>query len=157
MTDGEPLVSGGEAGRLTAFFDSEKRLNIVSTAGSISRSSIAVLADAGDEANVAAARRLGLMYQEQHIPTRFSGEITNVDGTTAPDTDTVVTLNFDRDDVYHLGFVFNGKPDLGPGSTTDMAFSLGNLAMVDGDARPSRRRSTLPLPAMPPPAMAAPT
>ena len=134
MTDGEPLVSGGEAGRLTAFFDSEKRLNIVSTAGSISRSSIAVLADAGDEANVAAARRLGLMYQEQHIPTRFSGEITNVDGTTAPDTDTVVTLNFDRDDVYHLGFVFNGKPDFGPGSTTDMAFSLGNLAMVDGDA-----------------------
>ncbi|MEC8642330.1 MAG: flagellar basal body rod C-terminal domain-containing protein [Pseudomonadota bacterium] len=134
MTDGEPLVSGGEAGRLNAFFDAEKRLNIVSTAGSISRSSIAVLADAGDEANVAAARRLGLMYQEQHIPTRFSGEITSIDGTTAPDTDTVVTLNFDRDDTYNLGFVFNGKPDFGPGSTTDMAFSLSNLAMTGGDA-----------------------
>ena len=134
MTDGEPVVSGGEAGRLTAFFDASKRLNIVSTAGSVSRAAIQVVAGVGDEANVAAARRFGLMYQEQHIPTRFSGEVTSIAGTTAPNTDTVVTLNFDRDDTYNLGFVFNGKPDFGPGSTSDMAFSLSNLAMTGGDA-----------------------
>jgi len=134
MADGEPLVSGGEAGRLNAFFDADKRLNIVSTAGTVSRSSIEVVAGVGDEANVAAARRFGLMYQEQHIPTRFSGEITSIAGTAAANTDTVVTLSFDRDDVYNLGFVFDGKSDIGPNSASDMAFSLSNLVMSGGDA-----------------------
>ena len=59
MTDGEPIVSGGETGRLNAFFDSSDRLNIVSTSGSISRSEITVEANLGDEANVEAATRLG--------------------------------------------------------------------------------------------------
>ena len=133
MTEGEPIISGGEADRLNAFFDSDMRLNIVSTAGTISRSSIDVLSDAGDEANVAAARRLGLAYQEQFISTRFSGEITNVEGTTAPNTDTVVVLNFDRDDIYNLAFVFNNKADLGPESASDMAFTLSDLAVSGGD------------------------
>ena len=134
MNDGEPLISGGEPGRLDAFFDSETRLNIVSTAGSISRSAIEVVANVGDEANVGAARRYGLMYQEQHIPTRFSGEFTRIPGAADPTLDTVVALTFDRDDSYNLDFVFGGKPDLGAGSNADMAFSISNVAVSGGDA-----------------------
>ena len=134
MNDGEPLISGGEPGRLDAFFDSETRLNIVSTAGSISRSAIEVVANVGDEANVGAARRYGLMYQEQHIPTRFSGEFTRIPGAADPTLDTVVALTFDRDDSYNLDFVFGGKPDLGAGSNGDMAFSISNVAVSGGDA-----------------------
>ena len=134
MADGEPLVSGGEAGRLNAFFDASKRLNIVSTAGTVSRSSIEVVAGVGDEANVAAARRFGLMYQEQHIPTRFSGEYARIPGAADTNLDTVVALTFDRDDSYSLDFVFGGKPDFGKGSTTDMAFSISNVAVANGDA-----------------------
>ena len=134
MTEGEPIISGGEADRLNAFFDSDMRLNIVSTAGTISRSSIDVLSDAGDEANVSAARRYGLMYQEQHIPTRFSGEFTRIPGAANPTLDTVVALTFDRDDSYNLDFVFGGKPDLGAGSNADMAISISNVGVSGGDA-----------------------
>ena len=38
MQDGEPIVSGGEASRLTAFFDKHDQLHIVSNAGTISKS-----------------------------------------------------------------------------------------------------------------------
>ena len=134
MNEGEPLISGGEAGRLDAFFDSEKRLKIVSTAGSISRSAIEVVANVGDEANLAAARRYGLMYQEQHIPTRFSGEYTRIPGAANASLDTVVTLTFDQDDSYNLDFVFGGKPDLGSDSNADMAFSISNVSVASGDA-----------------------
>ena len=72
MTDGEPIVSGGETGRLNAFFDSSDRLNIVSTSGSISRSEITVEANLGDEANVEAATRFGLMTNQTQNATSFS-------------------------------------------------------------------------------------
>jgi len=72
MTDGEPIVSGGETGRLQAFFDSSDRLNIVSTAGSISRSEITVEANLGDEANIEAAARFGLVTNQTQNATSFS-------------------------------------------------------------------------------------
>ena len=72
MTDGEPIVSGGETGRLNAFFDSSDRLNIVSTSGSISRSEITVEANLGDGANVEAATRFGLMTNQTQNATSFS-------------------------------------------------------------------------------------
>ena len=134
MTEGEPLVSGGEPGRLDAFFDSQQRLNIVSTAGSISRSQITVLAEVGDEANVAAARRFGLMHEMTQVPTRFSGEFRSIEGSADPNLDTIVTLTFDRDDSYNLGFVFDGRPDFGAGALQDMAFSLSNMSVENGDA-----------------------
>ena len=73
------------------------------------------------------------MYQEQHIPTRFSGEYTR-SGAANASLDTVVTLTFDQDDSYNLDFVFGGKPDLGSDSNADMAFSISNVGVAGGDA-----------------------
>ena len=134
MTDGEPLVSGGEEGRLDAFFDAEKSLNIVSTAGTITRSAIDVVAGVGDEANVAAARRFGLMDEVQQASTRYSGEFVSIEGAADTALDKVVMLNFDRDDSYNLGFIFGGKPDFGASALTDMAFTLSNMSVTGGDA-----------------------
>jgi len=134
MVEGEVHVSGGEPGRLLGFFDDRMRLNVVSNAGSIQRSSIEVVAGVGDEANLAAARRFGLMDEMDMAATRFSGSLASVPGTGDSGLDKIVMLNFDSDDNYNLDFVFAGRPDFGAGSSSDMAFSLDNLVVTNGDA-----------------------
>jgi len=134
MADGEVRISGGEPGRLDGFFDDQMRLNVVSTAGTIQRSEIEVLAGVGDEANLAAARRFGLVHEMTQTPTRFSGSLASIAGTGDPGLDKIVMLNFDSDDNYNLDFVFGDQPDFGSGSASDMAFSLSNLVVTGGDA-----------------------
>lgn len=134
MVDGEVRVSGGEPGRLDGFFDDQMRLNVVSSSGTIQRSAIEVLAGPGDEENLAAARRFGLMHEMTQTPTRFSGALASIAGTDDSSLDKVVTLTFDRDDTYNLDFVFGDKPEFGSGSTSDMAFTLHNLEVSGGNA-----------------------
>ena len=68
--DREAIVSGGEAGRLTAFFDAQDRLHVVSQVVRIGKSKIEVLVDNDIPDNVDVARRLGLMdglTQVKHV------------------------------------------------------------------------------------------
>ena len=39
IADGEAIVNGGEPGRLTAFFDAQEQLHVVSTDGTVGKSS----------------------------------------------------------------------------------------------------------------------
>ncbi len=74
MAGDEPQISGGEAGRLQAFFDADKMLHIVSNGGSISQSEIVIDAGVGDEANLAAAARFGLIENDLQVTTAFSSD-----------------------------------------------------------------------------------
>ena len=71
LLDNEVIVSGGEPDRLLAFFDAQKRLNVVSTVGTIGKSTIDV-ADNSVPENVDVARRLGLMDGLAQVATRYS-------------------------------------------------------------------------------------
>ena len=81
IDDGEAIVSGGEPGRLTAFFDAQDRLHVVSTDGTIGKSKIEVLVDNDIPDNVDVARRLGLMDGLAQVETRYSDESLVVEGT----------------------------------------------------------------------------
>ena len=134
MVDGEPLISGGEDGRLRASLDAANHIQILSSSGSLTRSSIDIVAEIGDEENIAAARRFGLMVDDTQIMTRFAGEFAFIPGTGNASVDNVVTMTFDRDDSYNLNFVFDRKAEARLSSTSDMAFTLNGLQVVDGDA-----------------------
>ena len=134
MVDGEPLVSGGEEGRLQASFDEANHIQILSSSGSLTRSSIDIVAGLGDEENIAAARRFGLMVDDTKVATRFAGEFAFIPGTGDASVDNIVTMTFDRDDSYNLDFVFDRKAESRLSSTSDMAFTLTGLQVVDGDA-----------------------
>ncbi|MEC7029340.1 MAG: hypothetical protein VXW91_06660, partial [Pseudomonadota bacterium] len=131
---GEPLLSGGEEGRLQASFDEANHIQILSSSGSLTRSSIDIVAGLGDEENIAAARRFGLMVDDTQVTTRFAGEFAFIPGTGNVSVDNIVTMTFDRDDSYNLDFVFDRKAENRLSSTSDMAFTLNGLQVVDGDA-----------------------
>ena len=60
MVEGEVVVSGGEEGRLRAFFGNDDKLQISSTSGTISASQITVLGEADLTGNTVAADAFGL-------------------------------------------------------------------------------------------------
>ena len=114
MVDGEPLISGGEDGRLRASLDAANHIQILSSSGSLTRSSIDIVAELGDEENIAAARRFGLMVDDTQVMTRFAGEFAFIPGTGNTSVDNIVTMTFDRDDSYNLDFVFDRKAESSP-------------------------------------------
>ena len=134
MVDGEPLISGGEDGRLLASFDAANHIKILSSSGSLTCSSIDIVAEIGDEENIAAARRFGLMVDDTPVTTRFAGEFAFIPGTGDASVDNVVTMTFDKNDSYNLDFVFDRRAESRLSSTSDMAFTLNGLNVVDGDA-----------------------
>ncbi len=70
MVGGEVVVNGGEEGRLNAYFDANLKLQISSIDGTVSKSTITVVADSLVAGNVSAAQRFGLM-QNDDMPTTF--------------------------------------------------------------------------------------
>lgn len=129
----EVEVSGGEPERLTAFFDADKRLHIVSNSGTIGKSAIDVVVDNADTENVNVAQRLGLMEGLTKVSTRFSDDFHHVEGTGTSGVNNIVTLQFSGDDTYNLGFIFDNKPNSGSGAATDKEISI-SAAMSGGDA-----------------------
>ena len=131
--DREAIVSGGETGRLTAFFDAQDRLHVVSTSGTIGKSKIEVLVDNDIPDNIDVARRLGLMDGLTQVTTRYSDESLVVEGTGVVGEDNVITLTFSQDDTYNLAFIFDEAPDSGTTATTDKQINV-SAAMASGDA-----------------------
>ena len=129
----EAVVSGGELGRLTAFFDVDKRLHVVSNSGTIGKSAIDVVVDNTNAENVSVAQRLGLMEGLTKVSTRFSDDFHHVEGTGTSGINNTVTLEFSGDDTYNLGFIFDNKPNSGSGAATDKEISI-SAAMSGGDA-----------------------
>ena len=70
MSDGEVVVSGGEPGRLNAFYDADLKLQVSSNEGTVSKSTITVVDDGLVANNKAAAQRFGIM-QNDDAPTNF--------------------------------------------------------------------------------------
>jgi flagellar hook-associated protein FlgK len=129
----EAVVSGGEPGRLFAFFDADKRLHVVSSSGTIGRSVIDVVVDNANADNVNVAQRLGLMDGLTKVSTRFSDDFHHVEGTGTSGVNNIVTLNFSGDDTYNLGFIFDEKPNSGSSAAADKEISI-SAAMSGGDA-----------------------
>ena len=69
MVDGEVIVTGGEEGRLQAFFSNDDKLYISSTSGTISASQITVLGDVDLSGNATAAATFGLSVGAGPVPT----------------------------------------------------------------------------------------
>jgi flagellar hook-associated protein 1 FlgK len=130
---GEPVITGGEPGRLTAFFDASKQLHVVSASGTVGRSNIDIVVDNANTENVNVARRLGLMEGLTKVSTRFSDDFHHIEGTGTSGVNNTVTLTFSEDDTYNLGFVFDNKPDSGSTAVTDKEFSI-SAAMSGSDA-----------------------
>ncbi|MEX0503733.1 flagellar basal body rod C-terminal domain-containing protein [Alphaproteobacteria bacterium LSUCC0719] len=133
INDGEASVSGGEPGRLTAFFDAQDRLHVVSTDGTIGKSKIEVLVENDIPENVDVARRLGLMDGLTQLNTRYSDESLVVEGTGSSSQENTITLTFSEDDTYNLAFIFDDKPDSGTTATTDKQINI-SAAMSGGNA-----------------------
>ena len=70
MIEGEVIVSGGEPGRLNAFFDANLKLQVASNGGTLSKSEISVVDEGLIANNTAAAQRFGIM-QNDDVPTNF--------------------------------------------------------------------------------------
>ena len=62
----------------------------MSSSGSLTCSSIDIVAEIGDEENIAAARRFGLMVDDTQVTTRFAGEFAFIPGTGDASVDNVV-------------------------------------------------------------------
>ena len=133
IDDGEAIVSGGEPGRLTAFFDAQDQLHVVSTDGTIGKSKIEVLVDNDIPDNVDVARRLGLMDGLAQVETRYSDESLLVEGTGSANQPNTIKLTFSANDTYNLEFIFDGKPDAGTTKSTDKQLNI-SAAMAAGDA-----------------------
>ena len=133
IENSEPIITGGEPGRLVAFFDSDKRLHVVSASGSVGRSAIDIVVDNANTENVNVARRLGLMEGLAKVSTRFSDDFHHIEGTGTSGVNNTVTLNFSGDDTYNLGFIFDEKPNSGSTVATDKEISI-SAAMSGGDA-----------------------
>ncbi len=69
MVNGEVIVSGGEEGRITAFFSNDNKLYISSNSGTISADPITVLDDSVVSGNTEAATAFGLTVGVGPIPT----------------------------------------------------------------------------------------
>ena len=130
---GEPVITGGEPGRLTAFFDAGKQLHVVSASGTIGRSNIDVVVDNANTENVNVARRLGLMEGLTKVSTRFSDDFQHIEGTGTSGVNNTVTLTFNGDDTYNLGFILDNKPNSGSTAATDKEFNI-SAAMNGNDA-----------------------
>ena len=133
IDEGEAIVSGGEPGRLTAFFDAQDRLHVVSTDGTIGKSKIEVLVDNDIPDNVDVARRLGLMDGLVQVETRYSDESLVVEGTGVLGEENLVTLTFSADDTYNLAFIFDDAPDSGTTAATDKQLNV-SAAMSGNNA-----------------------
>ncbi len=133
IVDNEVIVSGGEPDRLLAFFDAQNRLNVVSTAGTIGKSTIDVLVDNSVPENVDVARRLGLMDGLAQVATRYSDESLMVEGTGSSSQANTIKLTFSGNDTYNLQFIFDDKPDSGTTNSTDKQLNI-SAAMAAGDA-----------------------
>ncbi|MGB1036661.1 MAG: hypothetical protein ACPGYQ_05510, partial [Candidatus Puniceispirillales bacterium] len=72
MNNGEILVTGGEEGRINATFTSEHKLQIMANGGSLNMDEIAILDDTVIAGNLAAARRYGLISDNDTAQTVFS-------------------------------------------------------------------------------------
>ena len=131
--DREAIVSGGETGRLTAFFDAQDRLHVVSTSGTIGKSKIEVLVDNDIPDNIDVARRLGLMDGLTQVTTRYSDESLVVEGTGVNGQDNVITLTFD-DDSYNFSLVFDDKPNSGTTAATHEQIDISNGLVASGSA-----------------------
>ena len=133
---GEAIVSGGEPGRLKAFFDSSDRLHVVSKSGTIGKSEINVLLDNDLPENEDVATRLGFLSSLSQTETRFSDESLFVAGTGAVVTSDVganiITLTFSEDDAYNLKIVFDDHPNSGTTASTDKEITVSGS--VSGDA-----------------------
>ena len=96
MVEGEVVVSGGEEGRLRAFFGNDDKLYISSTSGTISASQITVLSEADLTGNTVAANAFGLTAGASGpVPTKagfsaYDYELT-IDGATITATRTSQT------------------------------------------------------------------
>lgn len=129
----EALVSGGEPGRLTAFFDADKRLHVVSNSGTIGKSAIDVVVDNANADNVSVAQRLGLMEGLTKVSTRFSDEFQYVQGSGQMSDTNKINLTFSENDTYNLKFIFNNAPDSGNTATTDQEITIAGT-MTGGNA-----------------------
>ena len=125
----EAVVSGGEPGRLTAFFDADDRLHVVSNSGTIGKSAIDVVVDNSNAENVNVAQRLGLMEGLTKVSTRFSDEFQYVQGSGQMSDTNKINLTFSEDDTYNLKLIFNNAPDSGNTATIDQEITVtGTMA-----------------------------
>jgi len=77
ITNGEVMVSGGEVGRLSASITSAHKLHIVANGGSLNMDEITILDDTVIAGNLAAARRYGLISDNDTAQTVFSNDSEN--------------------------------------------------------------------------------
>ena len=125
----EAVVNGGEPGRLTAFFDADDRLHVVSNSGTIGKSAIDVVVDNSNAENVNVAQRLGLMEGLTKISTRFSDEFQYVQGSGQMSDTNKINLTFSENDTYNLKLIFNNAPDSGNTATIDQEITVtGTMA-----------------------------
>ena len=87
---GEVQVSGGEEGRLLAYFDSDYRLQLRSASGTLSGANISLPSDAEIDGNTAAAQQFGLI-SGQNNPT--ASLLSQSNSFTATDFDITVSGN----------------------------------------------------------------
>ena len=109
MVDGEVDVSGGEDGRIRAFFSNDNKLYISSTSGSVGAEAISVLGDADVTGNAAAAAVFGLSVGSGPTPSasgfsaydyRLSLEGARI---TVTRTDSSATLSASATATSHVG------------------------------------------------------
>ena len=136
MQDGEPLVSGGEASRLTAFFDKHDQLHIVSNAGTISKSNFSLYVSNSEPNNPVAARRFGLTNSDGvFAQTLFSDVQQSIEIAGHASGNNEIEMTFDEDDVYRLKFVFDGAVDSGGTATLDKEISINNILVSGGSTQ----------------------
>ena len=136
MQDGEPIVSGGEASRLTAFFDKNDRLHVVSNSGTIGKSSFALHLDNDNLGNQAAAERFGFANGDGVFAnTLYSDTEFSVDIPGHAAGNNVIEMTFNEDDVYRLKFVFDGMVDTGGAASSDKEIGIGNVIVSSGSAQ----------------------
>ena len=136
MQDGEPIISGGEESRLTAFFDKYDRLHVVSNGGSISKSSFGLYVSNEEPNNPAAARRFGLTNSDSVFAKTLFSDVefsVNVPGHAAGSN--VIEMTFNEDDNYRLKFVFDGVADSGGTSALDKEIGIGNILVSAGNTQ----------------------
>lgn len=136
LQDGEPVVSGGEASRLTAFFDKNDRLHVVSNGGTISKSSFTLNVNNEHVDNPAAAQRFGLANSDgQFVKTRYSDVDNSILIPSHAAGSNVVEMTFNKDDVYRLKLVFDDVVDSGGTATTDKEIDINNILVSAGNAQ----------------------
>ena len=136
MQDGEPIVSGGEASRLTAFFDKHDQLHIVSNAGTISKSAFELYVSNSEPGNPIAARRFGLTNSDGVFARTLYSDVEQsieIAGHSAGNNE--IEMTFDEDDVYRLKIVFDGAVDTGGTATLDKEISINNILVSGGSTQ----------------------